>query len=164
MLESNIAHNYGYTDLECIYDYLEIDRFLDAYQTSPSTRNASPWAVSSSSWSSNGLLLAFQIFFENTVKSTTLISGIREVKRQNNKKRILCVADKGLNTKKNSTERILNLGGYFFSQTLRGPKGKNRYDVLFCDGAFKRTDNDGRLLFGRANDENAIFFDARSKT
>jgi transposase len=96
---------------------------------------------------SDGLPLAFQIFPGNTAESTTLISGIREVKKQNNKKRILCVADKGLNTNKNIAELILNQDGYLFSQTLRGPKGKNLHDVLFSDdGWVKRTDDQGVVV------------------
>ncbi len=96
---------------------------------------------------SNGLPLAFQIFPGNTAESTTLISGIREVKRQNNKKRILCVADKGLNTQQNITELILNQDGYLFSQTLRGPKGKSLHDSLFSDdGWVKKTDDQGVVI------------------
>ena len=253
--KNNVAHNYGYTYLERIYDHLEIDGFLDAYQTSlsskeryalsdifkflvferilaPDSKRASvqriklyygkrfdfslddayrsmdllepvykdlqvhmrkkidaltkatsdqlyydvtnyyceidfndlldglrkrgvskehrldPIVGLGLFMDSNGLPLAFQIFPGNTAESTTLISGIREVKRQNNKKRILCVADKGLNTTKNITELILNHDGYLFSQALRGPKGKALHDVLFSDdGWVEKTDDQGVVVY-----------------
>lgn len=97
---------------------------------------------------SNGLPLSFQIFPGNTAESTTLIAGINEVKKQNNKKRILCVADKGLNTNQNINKLISNRDGYLFSQILRGPKGKDLHQVLFSNADWIEKENDeGEVIY-----------------
>jgi len=97
---------------------------------------------------SNGLPLAFQVFPGNTAESTTLISGINEVKQQSHKKRILCVADKGLNTTQNIRQLILNQDGYLFSQIIRGPKGKRFHDQLFSSEGWEE----------KINDENEVIY------
>lgn len=80
---------------------------------------------------SQGLPLSFQIFPGNQAETKTLISGIEEVKKQNQVKRIMCVADKGLNCKANILSLIERNDGYLFSQTIRGPKGKRFQTQLF---------------------------------
>lgn len=97
---------------------------------------------------SNGLPISFQIFPGNQAESTTLIPGIDEVKKVNKINRIICVADKGLNSNNNILKLINNNDGYLFSQVLRGKKGKRFQDKLFNDENWiTKFNSNGELVY-----------------
>lgn len=109
---------------------------------------------------SQGLPLSFQIFPGNQAETTTLMSGIRQVKRQNHVDRIVCVADKGLNSKANMSSLVEGNDGYLFSQVLRGKKGKRFQPHLFdSDGWAYKTDEHGEVVYKYKSYTERIQFD-----
>jgi len=95
----------------------------------------------------NGLPVSFQLFPGNASESTTFISGLNEVKRVNNLSRVICVADKGINSLKNINYLVENKDGYLFSQILKGKKGKKYGDNMFNGGFTIITDDNGEVIY-----------------
>jgi transposase len=113
---------------------------------------------------SRGLPLSFQIFPGNQAETTTLIPGIEQVKRQNHVDRIMCVADKGLNSKGNIASLIENNDGYLFSQILKGKKGKRIHPYLFDDRDWTHKFNDqGELVYKHKTYTEEITLDKEKK-
>jgi len=95
-----------------------------------------------------GLPLSFQVFPGNKAETKTLEEGIKIVKEQHHIERIICVADKGLNSLPNILKLIDQKDGYIFSQMIRGPKGKRFTGPLFDDsGWINKYDEQGELVY-----------------
>jgi len=67
----------------------------------------------------SALPITYKLFPGNTNDCLTLLPVLSEVKRDYNLKRIIVVADKGLNTSDNVTCNILGGDGYVYSQSVR---------------------------------------------
>jgi len=70
-----------------------------------------------------GIPIAYKLFPGNCVDVKTYLPAIEQVKQQFGIKRIVVVADKGLNSKTNISATLKAEDGYLFSQKFRGKKG-----------------------------------------
>ncbi len=75
---------------------------------------------------SNGIPICYKLFRGNLVDSKTYLPAIELIKKQFGIKRIIIIADKGLNTKNNILETYLNNDGWIFSQKHRGARGADK--------------------------------------
>lgn len=92
----------------------------------------------------NGLPICMEMFPGNTSDGKTLQPTIENVKRNFNLKRLLIVADKGINSTSN-IDYIVNHGdGFLFSQVLRGKKGYRYHERLFNESLYTVIDEDNK--------------------
>ena len=77
----------------------------------------------------NGIPIAYKLFNGNTSDTKTLIPMLTEIKKQYHIKRIITVADKGLNSGNNLGFITLNNDGYIVSQKIRG-SNKEFIDIV----------------------------------
>lgn len=72
---------------------------------------------------SNGIPISYQLFEGNKVDPTTYIPAIEQVKKQFGIERIVTVADKAMNSQKNTSDAFSKGDGWLFSQKFRGKRG-----------------------------------------
>lgn len=77
-----------------------------------------------------GLPITYKLFSGNTNDCNTLLPVLAEVKANYNLKRMVVVADKGLNTGENIGYNLIKGDGYIYSQTIRGASGELQQYVL----------------------------------
>lgn len=77
----------------------------------------------------NGIPIAYKLFNGNTSDTKTLIPMLTEIKKQYHIKRVITVADKGLNSGNNLGFITLNNDGYIVSQKIRG-SNKEFIDIV----------------------------------
>lgn len=70
-----------------------------------------------------GIPISYQLFSGNETDPITYIPAIEQVKRQFGLEKIVVVADKAMNSKKNITKTLENKDGWLFSQKHRGKRG-----------------------------------------
>lgn len=70
-----------------------------------------------------GIPISYQLFSGNETDPITYIPTIEQVKKQFGLERIIVVADKAMNSKKNITKTFKNNDGWLFSQKHRGKRG-----------------------------------------
>lgn len=92
----------------------------------------------------NKLPICMEMFPGNTADSKTLQPTIAKVKRNYGLKRLLVVADKGINSSANIDCIVNNGDGFLFSQTLRGKKGNRYHDKLFNESLYTVIDEDNK--------------------
>ena len=68
---------------------------------------------------SNSIPISYKLFPGNTNDCETLIPVITDLKKKYNTKKMIVVADKGLNTHKNIVLNTIKGNGYVFSQSIR---------------------------------------------
>ena len=84
----------------------------------------------------NGLPISMSIFPGNTSDSITLQPTMKDVKESYGLRRLVVVADKGINSSGN-INAIVNAGdGFLFSQILKGKKGQRYNDMLFDESGW----------------------------
>lgn len=92
----------------------------------------------------NGLPICMEMFPGNTSDNKTLQPTIENVKRNFKLKRLLIVADKGINSSSN-IDYIINHGdGFLFSQVLKGKKGYRYHERLFNESLYTVIDEDNK--------------------
>lgn len=70
-----------------------------------------------------GIPISYQLFSGNETDPITYIPAIEQVKKQFGLEKIIVVADKAMNSKKNITQTLENKDGWLFSQKHRGKRG-----------------------------------------
>ncbi|NLB23087.1 MAG: IS1634 family transposase [Tissierellia bacterium] len=70
-----------------------------------------------------GIPISYQLFSGNETDPITYIPAIEQVKKQFGLEKIIVVADKAMNSKKNITKTRENKDGWLFSQKHRGKRG-----------------------------------------
>ncbi|HZK27710.1 MAG TPA: IS1634 family transposase, partial [Thermoclostridium sp.] len=70
-----------------------------------------------------GIPISYQLFSGNETDPITYIPAIEQVKRQFGLEKVVVVADKAMNSKKNITKTLANKDGWLFSQKHRGKRG-----------------------------------------
>jgi transposase len=70
-----------------------------------------------------GIPISYQLFSGNETDPITYIPAIEQVKKQFGLEKIIVVADKAMNSKKNITRTLENKDGWLFSQKHRGKRG-----------------------------------------
>jgi transposase len=100
----------------------------------------------------SGLPVAYDLFAGNTVDCETLIPVLSRIKGADTSSgfgfsRIVCVADKGLNTSDNAVALLAKGDGYVFSKSVRGADETTRAWVL-TDAGYRSygTGEDGTFL------------------
>lgn len=84
----------------------------------------------------NGLPVSMSLFPGNTSDTLTLQPIMVDMKKAYQLKRLIVVADKGLNSSKNIDYICRNGDGYVVSQILRGSKGKRYHQALFDEDGY----------------------------
>ena len=74
----------------------------------------------------NGIPISYQLFRGNCVDVSTYLPAIEQVKKQFGLQRIVVVADKALNSKKNISLTSDNQDGWLFSAKHRGSRGVSK--------------------------------------
>ena len=85
---------------------------------------------------SNGLPISMSLFKGNTSDTKTLQPVMAEIKKNYNLKRLIVVADKGLNSTSNINYIVNNNDGYVVSQILKGKKGQRYQKQLFTESNY----------------------------
>jgi len=88
----------------------------------------------------NHIPIAMKVYPGNTTDSLTLKPAYEEVKRDNKVKRMILVADKGLNSSKNIDMLCNSQDGYIVSQILKGKKGTRYHEKLFDPEGYEGTE------------------------
>ena len=81
-----------------------------------------------------GLPITYKLFSGNTNDCNTLLPVLAEVKASYGLKRMVVVADKGLNTSENIGYNLIKGDGYIYSQTVRGASREMQQYVLDSSG------------------------------
>ncbi|HHW70535.1 MAG TPA: IS1634 family transposase [Clostridiales bacterium] len=81
-----------------------------------------------------GIPISYQLFEGNTHDSQTLMPVLRDIKKQFKTKRIIVVADKGLNSGDNIAFNTILGDGYIYSKSVRGASSKFKSYVLDNEG------------------------------
>lgn len=82
----------------------------------------------------SGLPITYKLFEGNTNDCSTLMPVLNDLKDDYGLKRIIVVADKGMNTGENIAYNILHNNGYIYSQTIRGANKDLKEYVLSSSG------------------------------
>jgi len=82
----------------------------------------------------SGLPITYRLFEGNTNDCETLMPVLDELKDDFGLKRIIVVADKGMNTGENIAYNILHKNGYIYSQTVRGANSEFKDFALSDEG------------------------------
>ncbi len=77
-----------------------------------------------------GIPISYALFPGNTNDCETLIPVMKKMKQDFDFRRVIVVADKGMNTHKNIVFNLLNHDGYVYSQTVRGAHKELKTFVL----------------------------------
>ncbi len=80
-----------------------------------------------------GLPITYKLFSGNTTDYETLLPVLSELKADYNLKRVIVVADKGLNSGTNKAYNIIKGDGYIFSRSIRGTKASKEIKDYVLD-------------------------------
>ena len=84
-----------------------------------------------------GIPVSFNLYAGNTHDSDTLIDALPKAKKAADMKRVVTVADKGMNSSRNIIATILRGDGFVFSQSIRGTKSSaNLRKWVVCDNDY----------------------------
>ena len=84
----------------------------------------------------NSLPVCMSIFPGNTSDSLTFQPTMKKIKENYSLKKIIAVADKGMNSSKNIDYLVNNGNGFVFSQILKGKKGKRYHEKMFDENGY----------------------------
>ena len=84
----------------------------------------------------NSLPVCMSIFPGNTSDSLTFQPTMNKIKENYSLKKIIAVADKGMNSSKNIDYLINSGNGFVFSQILKGKKGKRYHEIMFDENGY----------------------------
>jgi transposase len=89
----------------------------------------------------NAIPLGFEVFSGNTNDCLTLLPVLKDLKEELGLKRVIVVADKGINTSDNIAACTLDENGFVFSQSIRGTKSKAELRKwVLSDSGYKEND------------------------
>ena len=89
----------------------------------------------------NSLPVCMSIFPGNTSDSLTFQPTMNKIKESYSLKKIIAVADKGMNSSKNIDYLINSGNGFVFSQILKGKKGKRYHEIMFDENGYTYNSN-----------------------
>lgn len=92
----------------------------------------------------DGIPMSYGLFPGNTNDCETLLPMLDEVKKTYGIKRLIVVADKGMNTASNIAYNIIKGDGYVYSQTVRGAH-KELKDYVLDDNDYRWLNNDYKI-------------------
>ncbi len=89
----------------------------------------------------NSLPVCMSIFPGNTSDSLTFQPTMNKIKESYSLKKIITVADKGMNSSKNIDYLINDGNGFVFSQILKGKKGERYHEIMFDENGYTYNSN-----------------------
>ncbi len=92
-----------------------------------------------------GIPLAYKVFPGNTSDCTTMMPVLAELKKDHNLKRVVTVADKGLNCSENIAFAVVSGDGFVFSQSIRGTKSDKDLKSWVLDSSDYQVGNDFKI-------------------
>ena len=101
----------------------------------------------------NSLPVCMSIFPGNTSDSLTFQPTMNKIKENYSLKKIIAVADKGMNSSKNIDYLINNGNGFVFSQILKGKKGKRYHEIMFDENGYTYWKYEDALMAARKRDD-----------
>ncbi|HHY70637.1 MAG TPA: IS1634 family transposase, partial [Thermoanaerobacterales bacterium] len=115
--------------------YFEIDKQDDFRKKGPCKKHSSnPIVQMGLSVDRQGIPISYRLFEGNMHDSQTLMPILKDIKKQYNTKRIIVVADKGLNSGDNIAFNIILGDGYIYSKSVRGASDDFKSYVLDDEG------------------------------
>ena len=103
---------------------------------------------------SNNIPIAMKAYPGNTSDSITLQPSLNDIKKEYNLKRLIVVADKGMNSNSNIDYICNNNDGYVVSQILKGPKGSRYHKIMFDEEGYEGTDDFRYKIFEEEYESN----------
>ena len=136
--EQIVQHYQRNTDL-IYYDvtnyYFEIDKQDDFRKKGCSKEHLpNPLAQMGLAVDKQGIPISYRLFSGNTHDSQTLLPALKDIKKQFHTKRIIVVADKGLNSGDNIAFNSALGDGYIYSKSVRSASNQFKSYVLNDDG------------------------------
>jgi hypothetical protein len=120
--------------------YFEIDRQDELRKNGPSKEHRKDPVVQMGLLTDKaGLPISYKLFPGNTHDSQTLMPVLTEVKKKFGVKRIIAVADKGLNSGDNIAYNTILGDGYIYSKSVRGAGKEFRDWIIDEDGYIEVT-------------------------
>jgi transposase len=140
-LHEKVTELYGRDTTLVYYDvtnyYFEIDRQDELRKNGPAKEHRKdPIVQMGLLIDKAGLPISYRLFAGNTHDSQTLMPILTEVKRKFGVKRIIAVADKGLNSGDNIAYNMILGDGYIYSKSVRGA-GKRFKDWILDDRGYR---------------------------
>jgi transposase len=115
--------------------YFEIDKYDDFRKKGVCKQHRpSPIVQMGLLMDNSGLPITYRLFEGNTNDCETLMPVLDDLKDDFGLKRVIVVADKGMNTGENIAYNILHKNGYIYSQTVRGANADLKNFVLSDEG------------------------------
>lgn len=148
-LNEQVKERYGRWGEEAYYDvtnyYFEIDEEDDFRRRGPSKEyRRSPIVQMGLLLDQRGLPMAFHLFPGNSSEKLSLNPLMNQVRENYGLKRLVIVADKGLNCGNNIAFQLAAGNGYIYSQTIRGADAKFKAFVT-SEGSYRSNGEEGLI-------------------
>lgn len=115
--------------------YFEIDKQDDFRKKGPSKEHSpNPIVQMGLALDRQGIPISYKLYEGNTHDSQTLMPALADIKRRYNTKRVIVVADKGLNSGDNIAFNTVLGDGYVYSKSIRGASQSFKSYVLNDEG------------------------------
>lgn len=123
----------------CAYDEIDldiIDEDLMQFGMSKEKRRR-PIVQMGLFMDSNGIPICYKLFRGNLNDSKTFAPFIKEIKEKYGFEKVVCVADKAMNSAENKNLMLENGDGYLFSQQIRGKVNPEYQDFAFNEKGWR---------------------------
>jgi transposase len=150
-LHENITMKYGRDTSNVYYDvtnyYFHMDQQTDMIRKGMGKdKKGKPIIQMGLLLDKSGLPITYKLFSGNTNDFDTLLPILSELKTNYNLKRVIVVADKGLNSSTNKAYNIIKGDGYIFSRSVRGTKAsKEIKDYVLDEKDYKWIGDDFKI-------------------
>lgn len=148
-LHENITMKFGRDTVNVFYDvtnyYFHIDQQNDLIRKGLSKdKKGKPIIQMGLLLDNAGIPINYKLFSGNTNDFETLLPVLAELKSDYNLKRVIVVADKGLNSGSNKAYNIIKGDGYIFSRSIRGTKANQEIkDYVLSNEGYREIGTDG---------------------
>lgn len=148
-LHENISMKYGRDTTNVFYDvtnyYFHIDQQTDFIRKGfGKDKKGKPIIQMGLLLDNAGIPINYKLFSGNTTDFETLLPVLSELKADYNLKKVIVVADKGLNSGSNKAYNIIKGDGYIFSRSIRGTKAsKEIKDYVLNDDGYREVGTEG---------------------
>ena len=165
-LHKAVSSRYSRDTSHVYYDvtnyYFEIDQADELRQKGVSKEHRpNPIVQMGLLMDQSGLPISYQLFSGNTNDCLTLRPIIRSIKERYEIKRMIIVADKGLNTSNNIASHILQGDGYIYAQSVR--KASQELQAYVLDGQDYQSWGDGFRIKSRLEPRTIHISDAHGR-
>lgn len=151
-LHQNISINYSRDTTNVFYDvtnyYFHIDQQTDLIRKGPGKdKKGKPIIQMGLLLDNDGIPISYKLFSGNTTDFVTLLPILADLKSDYNLKKVIVVADKGLNSGSNKAYNIIKGDGYIFSRSIRGTKANQEIkDYVLSKDDYREIGDEGFKL------------------